>query len=238
MTIQVFLQRRQWHPTPALLPGQSHGWRTWWAAVYGVAKSQTQLSDFTFTFHFHASEKEMATHSSVLAWRIPGMGEPGGLTSLGSLRVRHACRDLAAAASGRPEAGLRATLSSAGGLHRPSLPLPVLMLHLLCGAHLGWGRLSPSKVTALEMLQRALLLFQLTIFFCQRLGMDSECNLGQGLVKTLPSILLKTLSSFFLISLDSAMHHCTRIKSRPHQRPPQERDGGHAAPVLFLDVRV
>ena len=50
----------------------------WWAAVHGVAKSRTQLSDFTFTFHFHALEKEMATHSSVLAWRIPGTGEPGG----------------------------------------------------------------------------------------------------------------------------------------------------------------
>ena len=56
----------------------------WWAAVHGVAKSRTQLSDFTFTFHFHALEKEMATHSSVLAWRIPGTGEPGGLPSLGS----------------------------------------------------------------------------------------------------------------------------------------------------------
>ena len=54
-----------------------------------VAKSRTQLSDFTFTFHFHALEKEMATHSSVLAWRIPGMGEPGGLPSLGSHRVGH-----------------------------------------------------------------------------------------------------------------------------------------------------
>ena len=59
----------------------------WWAAVYGVAKSQIQLSDFTFTFHFHALEKEMATHSSVLAWRIPGMGKPGGLLSMGSHRV-------------------------------------------------------------------------------------------------------------------------------------------------------
>ena len=59
----------------------------WWAAVHGVAKSRTQLSDFTFTFHFHALEKEMATHSSVLAWRIPGMGEPGGLLSMGSHRV-------------------------------------------------------------------------------------------------------------------------------------------------------
>ena len=61
----------------------------WWAAVHGVAKSQTRLSDFTFTFHFHALEKEMATHSSVLAWRIPGAWEPGGLPSMGSHRVRH-----------------------------------------------------------------------------------------------------------------------------------------------------
>ena len=61
----------------------------WWAAVHGVAKSRTRLGDFTFTFHFHALEKEMATHSSVLAWRIPGTGEPGGLPSMGSHRVGH-----------------------------------------------------------------------------------------------------------------------------------------------------
>ena len=61
----------------------------WWAVVHGVAKSWTRLNDFTFTFHFHALEKEMATHSSVLAWRIPGMGEPGGLPSMGSRRVEH-----------------------------------------------------------------------------------------------------------------------------------------------------
>ena len=61
----------------------------WWAAVHWVAKSQTRLSDFTFTFHFHVVEKEMATHSSVLAWRIPGTGEPGGLLSVGSQRVGH-----------------------------------------------------------------------------------------------------------------------------------------------------
>ena len=61
----------------------------WWAAVQGVVKSQTQLSDFTFTFHFHALEKEMVTLSSVLAWRIPGMAEPGGLPSIGSRRVGH-----------------------------------------------------------------------------------------------------------------------------------------------------
>ena len=63
--------------------------RAWWATVHGVTNSQTQLSDFTFTFHFHALEKEMATHSSVLAWRIPGTGEPNGLLSMGSHRVGH-----------------------------------------------------------------------------------------------------------------------------------------------------
>ena len=61
----------------------------WCAAIHGVTKSWTRLSDFTFTFHFHALEKEMATHSSVLAWRIPGTGEPGRLQSMGSHRVRH-----------------------------------------------------------------------------------------------------------------------------------------------------
>ena len=73
----------------------------WWATVHGVAKSQTRLSDFTFTFtfHFHALEKEMATHSSVLAWRISGTGEPGGLPSVGSHRVGHDWSDLAAAAT-------------------------------------------------------------------------------------------------------------------------------------------
>ena len=70
----------------------------WWAAVHGVTKSRTQLSDFTFTFHFHALEKEMATHSSVLAWRILGTVEPDGLPSMGSHRVGHDRSDLAAAA--------------------------------------------------------------------------------------------------------------------------------------------
>ena len=70
----------------------------WWTAVHGVAKSQTRLSDFTFTFHFHALKKELATHSSVLAWRIPGTGKTGGLPSMGSHRVGHDWSDLAAAA--------------------------------------------------------------------------------------------------------------------------------------------
>ena len=71
----------------------------WWAAVHGVTKSQTRLSDLTFTFPFHALEKEMATHSSVLAWRITGMAEPGGLLSMGLHRVGHEGSDLAAAAA-------------------------------------------------------------------------------------------------------------------------------------------
>ena len=61
----------------------------WWAAVHGVTKSQTQLSDFTFNFHFRALEKEMATHSNIPAWKIPWMEKPGGLQSMGSQRVRH-----------------------------------------------------------------------------------------------------------------------------------------------------
>ena len=65
------------------------GGGAWWAAVHGVVKSRTRLSNFTFTFHFHALEKEMAAHSSVLAWRIPGTGEPFGLPSMGSHRIGH-----------------------------------------------------------------------------------------------------------------------------------------------------
>ena len=75
----------------------------WWAAVHGVAKSRTRLSDFTFIFLFHSLEKAMATHSSVRAWRIPGMVEPGGLPSMGSHRVGHDWSDLAAAAAFWPE---------------------------------------------------------------------------------------------------------------------------------------
>ena len=79
--------RRQWHPTPVLLPGKSHGWQS----LVGCRPWGCQDSDTTerLSFHFHALEKEMATHSSVLAWRIPGTGKPGGLPSMGSHRVGH-----------------------------------------------------------------------------------------------------------------------------------------------------
>ena len=77
-------------------PTDGGAWKT---TVHGVTEGQTRLSDFSFTFHFHALEKEMATHSNVLAWRTPGTGEPGGLPSLGSHRVGRDCSALAAAAA-------------------------------------------------------------------------------------------------------------------------------------------
>ena len=82
-------QRRQWHPTPVLLPGKSHGWRSLVGRSPWGREESTRLSDFTFTSHFPALEKVMATHSSVLAWRIPGMEEPGRLQSMVLQRVRH-----------------------------------------------------------------------------------------------------------------------------------------------------
>ena len=90
-------KRRQWHPTPVLLPGESHGQRS------PGAKSQARLSEFTFTFHCHALEKEMATHSSALVWRMSRTGEPCGLPSTGSHRVGHDWSDLEAAAEQHTE---------------------------------------------------------------------------------------------------------------------------------------
>ena len=103
----------------------------WWAAVHGVAESRTRLSDFTFIFHFHALEKEMATHSSVLAWRIPGTGEPGGLLSMGSHRVRQDWSNLAAAANfggNYPHLGMREGSESPG---RPSTFCTLLALQVI-----------------------------------------------------------------------------------------------------------
>ena len=88
-TFHFHALEKEWQATPVFLPGESWGGRAWWAAVCGVTQSWTRLSIFTFTFHFHALEKEMANHSSVLAWRIPGTEELGGLPSVGSHRVGH-----------------------------------------------------------------------------------------------------------------------------------------------------
>ena len=96
-------QRRQWHPTPVTLPGKSHGWRS----LVGRSPWGRWGSDTTerlhFHFHFHALEKEMVTHSSVLAWRIPGTGKPGGLPSMGSNRFRHDWSGLVAYSTYVPE---------------------------------------------------------------------------------------------------------------------------------------
>ena len=101
----------------------------WWAAVNRITKSRTRLSDFPFTFHFPALEKEMATHSSVLAWRIPGTGEPGGLPSMGSLRVGHDWSDLAAAAA------VAVCISQCCSLYLSHPPLPPLWPQV-CTLHL------------------------------------------------------------------------------------------------------
>ena len=123
-------RRRRWHPIPVLLPGKYHGWRS--LVGYGVVKSRIRLSDFTFSFHFHALEKEMATHSSVLAWRIPGTGEPGGLPSMGSHRVGHDWSDLAGAAAAATHISWSFPGSSAGKESACNAGDP--------GSIPGWGR--------------------------------------------------------------------------------------------------
>ena len=103
------LWRRRWHPTPVLLPGKFHGWRS----LVGCSPWGHEESDTTewLQFNFHALEKKMATRSSVLAWRIPGMREPGGLPSMGSHRVRHDWSDLAAGYSLKESIGIMEQLS-------------------------------------------------------------------------------------------------------------------------------
>ena len=104
----------------------------WWAAVHGVAKSRARLSDFTFTFHFHALEKEMATHSSILAGRIPGTEEPSGLPSMGSHRVGHNSSDLAAASysSTTARSSSNTASESSGLLFLPFISLWRLPCHI------------------------------------------------------------------------------------------------------------
>jgi len=119
----------------------------WWATVHGVAKSQTRLSDFTFSFHFHALEKEVATHSSVLAWRIPGTGEPGGLPSMGSHRVGHDWSDLAVAAAAAAAAA-QPVRSRSWFTRFSQLPFSIyksVLISLLCGAVLSHSVMSDSS---------------------------------------------------------------------------------------------
>ena len=95
--------------------GNPMGGGAWWAAVHGVAKSRTRLSDFTFIFHFQALEKEMATHSSVLAWRVPGSWEPGGLLAMGSHRVRRHSVSKNSGSSSHGSSNNESSDSSSGG---------------------------------------------------------------------------------------------------------------------------
>ena len=134
ITFLVFILKlevwRQWHPTPYSCLENPMDGGVWWAAVHGVARSRTRLSDFTFTFYFHALEREMATHSGVLAWRIPGTGEPGGLTSMGLHRLRHDWSDLAVAASWLPSSNSLVSI----------LPiLPLLTIHVET-ENLSWAK--------------------------------------------------------------------------------------------------
>ena len=99
LLLDSYCWRKQWHPTSVLLHGKSHGWRSLVGCGPWGPKSWTLLSNFTITFHFYALEKEMVTHSSVLAWRIPGTGEPDALPSMGLHRIGHDWCNLAAAAA-------------------------------------------------------------------------------------------------------------------------------------------
>ena len=114
----------------------------WWAAVHGVAKSQTWVSDFTFTFHFHVLEKEMATHSSVLAWRIPWMEKPGGLQSMGSHRVGHDWSDLAAVAAAASLVVLYGTLISFSNLDSLLSFSTISLFDVILGTCTGWPTLN------------------------------------------------------------------------------------------------
>ena len=141
----VILRRRRCTPLQYFCLENPMDGGAWWAVVHGVTKSRTWLSDFPFTFHFPALEKEMATHSSVLAWRIPGTGEPGGLLSMGSHRVRHDWRDLAPpAAAAYPSPGDLPDLGME--LRSPALQADSLPIEL-------WGKPKNTGVGSLSLLQ-------------------------------------------------------------------------------------
>ena len=152
--------RRQWHPTPVLLPGESPGRRS----LVGCSPWGCEELDTTERLHFHALEKEMATHSRVLAWRIPGMGEPGGLPSIGLHRVGHDWSDLAAAAawSSIPSVVCGSPLSLLFSPHHPwshliPLPIPQLAPCLSLGSMSSQSLPSPRLLTLKTCPDRLLL---------------------------------------------------------------------------------
>ena len=137
----------------------------WWAAVHEVAKGQTQLSDFTFIFHFHALKKEMATHSNVLAWRIPGTGEPGGLPSMGSHRVGHNWSDLAAAAAAFQSCGVLNCFFSYEMWTQSLTPWSYTALFVV---HRTWyGSLQHDSRTVLILFFRSSSFYLFFLFYCK-----------------------------------------------------------------------
>ena len=134
----------------------------WWAAVHGVARSRTWLSDFTFTFHFYALEKEMATHSSILAWRVPGTGEPGGLPSMGSHRIGHDWSDLAAAAAAAAARASKVTLKDLQARLQQyvNCELPDVQ------AAFREGRGTRDQITNIHWIIKKVREFQKNIYFC------------------------------------------------------------------------
>ena len=149
----------------------------WWAAVHGVVKSQTRLSDFTFTFYFHALEKEMATLSSVLFWRIPGTGEPGGLPSLGSHKVGHNWSDLAAAA-----AAYTYPLPLEPPSHLPPHPTPLYegCFSLSGWLHSVWQSLGPSRAVQMTQVHSFLWLSNIHCIYVPRLLYSSSVDKHLG----------------------------------------------------------
>ena len=158
----------------------------WKAAVHGVAEGQTWLSDFTFTFHFHVLEEEMATHSSVLAWRIPGTGEPGGLPSTGSHRVRHDWSDLAAEGYNSCSRGSPCPCTlHRQGLHKASSGATFMLNH-------HWGRAAKGKIS-LGSIHAELL------WLCPTLCNPVDCGLpGFSAMGVLQARILERIGQYWL----------------------------------------
>ena len=168
-------QRRQWHPTPVLLPGKSHGWRS----LVGCSSWGHEESDTTERLHFHALEQEMSTHSNILAWRIPVTGEPGGLPSMGSHRVGHDWWNLAAAAS----------FLAIHGLHY----VCVVTLEARTAINLG-----PLQFWASDFLKRSSVLC-----VAQACGVHHLHHLTVSLCLTVLNLLFNVVHIFFLALLSS-----------------------------------
>ena len=195
----------------------------WWATVHGVAKSWTRLSDFTFTFHFHAMEKGMATHSSVLAWRIPGTGEPGGLLSMGSHRVGHDWSDLAAVAAAGSLWELHwinyclKSLSFLTYLHHFSFPLYFLCCcAALCCAQsclTPWNSLDCSPPDSVHGIIQARILVWVAILFSRGSSWPKDWTQGSEAPTEAPRKSLYVFSIEYSLFLSTPLSLCICLYS-------------------------